>query len=217
MERRKFVIGAGALATGSAAAMGTGAFSSVDADRSISVGIESDDNAYLRLEETSEYASGTSDGTLELDFTNNGEGDGFNAEAYTIIEETFKISNQGTDPVRIYIDSIDVNLDLLDEDENYLGPRPLGFAPGDNDGEGFNFDVIYDEEEPGEGPVRQYRTSEGVSLNPGDSADVTTIMDNPDTDTIDFTDVTGDIRIVAYTEDSILQDQLDAPDPESYE
>ena len=37
MKRRKFLIGAGSLAAGSAAAMGTGAYSYAEADRTVTV------------------------------------------------------------------------------------------------------------------------------------------------------------------------------------
>jgi len=49
MERRKFVIGLGALASGSAAAMGTGAFTTAEVERSVSVNVKGDDAAYVRL------------------------------------------------------------------------------------------------------------------------------------------------------------------------
>ena len=50
MERRKFVIGAGALATGSAAALGTGAFSAAQiSDRDVDIEVNSDENALIQL------------------------------------------------------------------------------------------------------------------------------------------------------------------------
>ena len=50
MERRKFVIGMGALASGTAAAMGTGAFSQMTTDpRDASISVVNDDNALIAL------------------------------------------------------------------------------------------------------------------------------------------------------------------------
>ena len=50
MERRKFVIGAGALATGSAAAMGTGAFTAARVDnREANIAVNGDDAALIQL------------------------------------------------------------------------------------------------------------------------------------------------------------------------
>ena len=73
MERRKFVIGAGALATGSAAAVGTGAFTQATVpDRSVSVQVaESDDAGAVALTPNSEldavYLNGDSE--LEIDLS----------------------------------------------------------------------------------------------------------------------------------------------------
>ena len=103
MERRKFTIGLGALATGSAAAMGTSAFSQVVADRDVDLEIAGDENAYLGLEALDEdYASEAGDGTLELDFTNNGEGNGINNRADSVFEDVFSITNQGTEPIYVW-------------------------------------------------------------------------------------------------------------------
>jgi len=112
MERRKFVVGLGALASGSAAAMGTGAFSSVQADRTVSVEVADDSEAYLRLEgdggDNSDYV--TSDGTdgvltIDLDANNSsnvqGGGSGVNPDARTRIDDLFVIENQGTQEVEI--------------------------------------------------------------------------------------------------------------------
>jgi len=50
-NRRKFIAGLGALATGSAAAVGTGAFTSVSAERSVTIDTADDAYAFLRLNE----------------------------------------------------------------------------------------------------------------------------------------------------------------------
>ena len=68
MERRKFVIGLGALATGSAAAMGTGAFTAAEADRAVDVAVVNDAAGLLGIEAglESDIVSGTNDGELEI-------------------------------------------------------------------------------------------------------------------------------------------------------
>lgn len=48
-KRRKFLVGLGALASGSATAVGTGAFSSAEAERTVDVAVTTDDNALLGL------------------------------------------------------------------------------------------------------------------------------------------------------------------------
>ncbi|MDZ7731295.1 MAG: hypothetical protein U5K37_10805 [Natrialbaceae archaeon] len=103
MERRKFIIGTGALAAGTTAAIGTGAFSYVRADRDVEIEVVPDEDAYLGLEETSEYADGTSTGTLSLNWAGGSgqNGDGLNDDADSRFDDVFSITNQGTNPVRI--------------------------------------------------------------------------------------------------------------------
>ena len=108
MERRKFVIGAGALATGSAAALGTGAFSSVEADRDVTVEVAGDAEAYLGLEAgsgpTAEEIVDESGDIVELDFSGLGDegGDGINKRATTVFEDVLKVTNQGTNSVYLW-------------------------------------------------------------------------------------------------------------------
>jgi len=115
MNRRNFVAGLGALTAGGGAALGTGAFSSVEAERSVSVEVADDANAYLALEATSEYATENGDGVLELDFgtdlgtTNSGDDLGEhvgNDSSYVFgsgaqDRNVFTVRNQGTNKVKI--------------------------------------------------------------------------------------------------------------------
>ena len=50
MNRRTFVLGLGTVAAGSAAAVGSGAFTSVEADRTISAEVAQDSDAFLELD-----------------------------------------------------------------------------------------------------------------------------------------------------------------------
>lgn len=113
MNRRKFVLGLGALAGGGAAAMGTGAFSNVEAQRDISVTVSDDANAYLGIQPTDgpngNYVDTTSNDALAIDLTasNNNVGsgiaggEGLNANAFTEIADVFEIRNQGTQKVEV--------------------------------------------------------------------------------------------------------------------
>ena len=114
MQRRKFVAGLGALVSGSAAAVGTGAFTSVTADRSVDVEVAGDSNAYLQLEKISgepnsqQYVNVDS-GEVSFDFSdgNNdvaGGGSGFNPDAVTEVENLLRVGNQGTQEVEFYAD-----------------------------------------------------------------------------------------------------------------
>jgi hypothetical protein len=102
MERRKFLIGAGSLAAGSAAAMGTGAFTSVEANRDVSIGVTGDASAYLRItrEDTpngNEYVENTSDG-IALNF------DSVNTQADSKFSNLLRVQNEGTQIVRVGVD-----------------------------------------------------------------------------------------------------------------
>jgi hypothetical protein len=114
MERRKFLIGAGSLAAGAAAATGTGAFTSVEAERDLTVEVASDSQAYLAFGTTEqeignisnnyEYAE-ISDEELVIDFdTNSAGGEGVNPNAVTRFDDVFEIRNQGTEPVEEWVE-----------------------------------------------------------------------------------------------------------------
>ena len=105
MERRKFIIGAGALATGSAAAVGTGAFSSVEAERTIDISTADDSDALLTLEPNDEYEGSEEDhfdydnGVLIIDINS------INREAVTTFEELMVIRNEGEQEVNVFVNN----------------------------------------------------------------------------------------------------------------
>jgi hypothetical protein len=115
MERRKFVLGVGALAAGGAAAVGSGAFTSVQAERDITVDTANDANAYVGIAPyngpNGQYASVNNDGTVSLDFTSNDNDSdtGLNAQAKVNIENVLQITNNGTDPVYVTVKIEDVD------------------------------------------------------------------------------------------------------------
>ena len=104
MQRRKFIAGIGSLAAGGAAAVGTGAFASVEATRSVSVNVSGDESAYLGLNETSPYAE-MSGKQLQLNFDDNGNGGkGINADSVSTFDGVFKMVNNGPNDLDITID-----------------------------------------------------------------------------------------------------------------
>lgn len=113
MERRKFIAGLGSLTAAGAVGIGTGAFTSVSADRSVSVALEGDDDALLQIQPSdgpnADYATQNGN-TLEIniDDTNSVGGDGLNDDARTIIRDVFKITNQGTQDVYVFIENEDI-------------------------------------------------------------------------------------------------------------
>ena len=106
MERRKFVVGLGALASGSAAAMGTGAFNFANVERSITIDTAGDDSAFLALESESEYTNNSGD-QLAFDFETGESGSGINENSDYSFTGIFSIENQGTDAVGVWIDDND--------------------------------------------------------------------------------------------------------------
>lgn len=110
MERRKFMIGVGSLAAGSAAAMGTGAFNFANVDRGMNVNIADDSNAFLALEDTSGYADG-SGSRLSLTFDSSADvtGKGINKNSDYSFTGVFSITNQGSQSVGVWINDNDSN------------------------------------------------------------------------------------------------------------
>jgi hypothetical protein len=103
MDRRKFLVGMGSLAAGGAAVMGTGAFTTITADRVTTVDVVSDPNAYLALTPNDERA-GTQNGELFLDFGNSANGGGgLNPDARNAFHDLFTIRNQGDNKVVVGI------------------------------------------------------------------------------------------------------------------
>jgi len=118
MQRRNFIIGAGSLAVGSSAALGTGAFDSAEAERSVSVQTADDASAYLAIEATSQYVDDSGD-AIELDFGSQVEDDEGNGLGEHLGEDSeywfgrdrrddadgvnylFKVRNQGTNTVTV--------------------------------------------------------------------------------------------------------------------
>lgn len=97
MERRKFLIGAGSAAVGSSALVGSGAVSSITADRDADLRIATDANAYLGLEANPDhpYVTQTGDGVITFNFDGSGvSGNGINNRADTTLEDAFDINNQ---------------------------------------------------------------------------------------------------------------------------
>ena len=108
MNRRTLLKALGAVGAGGAAVTGTGAFTNVTADRTATVSVEGDANAYLSLSGTSnendEYLT-TNSGELGIDLDSGnavpGGGTGVNANAITVIENLFEVRNQGTQEITV--------------------------------------------------------------------------------------------------------------------
>jgi len=122
MNRRRFLAGAGSVAGVGSLTLATGAFTSVNAERTVAVAVEEDNDAFLKLQEAGEGERSEMDGgTLELAVPGDDEGqypsgDSTNPEGiapdsvYKFGADAggqsgdglFTVTNQGTQPVDVY-------------------------------------------------------------------------------------------------------------------
>ncbi|OYR66920.1 hypothetical protein DJ79_10615 [Halorubrum ezzemoulense] len=131
MNRRKYLAALGVLGSGTAAAMGTGAFTSTSASRDVSVSVADDTNGYLGLSaspnENGEFASvdtsSGGDGEIALDFgASDGGGSGVGLNSTYNFDDVFRIENQGTQTIYVWANFSGEDLD--DDD--------IWFYPGSN-------------------------------------------------------------------------------------
>lgn len=108
MNRRNVLVGLGTIVAGGGAALGTGAFSSVEAQRNVNVNVEGDGSGLLGLlsdDATYSQRSSTTDGMLELTFDDGDGSVGFNLNATTTFDPLFGVENNGGNSVGVYITS----------------------------------------------------------------------------------------------------------------
>jgi hypothetical protein len=110
MKRRQLLYGLGGLTGASSLTLGTGAFTSVEASRSVSVAVADDADAFLRLAPcdgpNGDYVT-TGGGTVALDVSASNDallGAGVNADALTVVDDVLEVENQGTQPVGVWLD-----------------------------------------------------------------------------------------------------------------
>jgi len=124
VKRRTAILTLGGLVASGGAAMGTGAFTSVEADRDFAVDVRNDDSAYLALRPVDadgnvvgNLSEGDTDRVPETPEQNRpfsliDEDTGridiavtaLNADAMTVISNVFQIDNQGRNPIDVYVD-----------------------------------------------------------------------------------------------------------------
>lgn len=104
--RRAFLVMLGG-ATAGGVALGTGAFTSVNAERTVSVETASDASALLGIEpgvEGGEYV--TQNGAVGIDITGTqAGGQGVNGNAITAIDQLLEVTNNGTTDVAVGFDA----------------------------------------------------------------------------------------------------------------
>jgi len=146
MQRRNLLIGMGSLTVGGAATIGTGAFTSVEAERSVTVDVAGDSNAYLGLQPTtgpnSDYVHKENGQVkIALSGSDNG-GKGFNKNAVTEIDEMLKVTNQGTQTIYFWIEHPDSDPFNVDNFWFYTDDSPSTKLHNGDAGDGNDYQVL---------------------------------------------------------------------------
>lgn len=191
MKRRQLVTGLGALIGGSSILMGSGAFTSVEGDRDVSVQVANEDaGAYLKIARSpdSPFVNPTSPNSgkrLQLDFNNeirdrDSKGPGQSSEYE--FDDVFRITNQGTQTVYVNISNVTthngattVRFYVRDESNNRVF-----ITPGSNDlesstGTENNIGVYIDT-----GDESNYSTSNGDGHSSAGNATITANANSDD-------------------------------------
>jgi len=165
----------------------TGAFTTVSAERTATVGVAGDDNALLALDEGVASDGGvsanaddyidTENGQLQIDLAGSDAGaSGINLRADTDVKNLFTISNQGTQPVAVYVTPED-DEGNGDADNVYFYTDSFQSESGNNALPDLGPEV--DGHEGASGPSNEVITGSGnaVVLEPGETIEVSMYVD----------------------------------------
>lgn len=134
LSRRNVLIGLGTVVAGSGAVLGTGAFTTVTAARTVSVETSGDASAFLALTPGSENGGYVDDDDATIEIQLDGTdvpGDGLNQDATTTIEGMIDVANNGSGAVRpLSLSMTDSNGDVVSDDGD-----PISFTSGQTSGE----------------------------------------------------------------------------------
>jgi hypothetical protein len=210
MRRRKVLAGLGSLAAGGAAAMGTGAFTLVEADRGLTVNTRFNGDALLGIMKARENGSVTPNADAYVEggstpsgfqneleivlgggqFTNAGAY-GVNGSAYTIIRNLLDLKNQGSQTVYVYIDGAPDKVRFFHDDPDFPKAEDGGEYTGNLSTPGTG---RFQPDDPDASESNNYYKL--PDLDPGDSLEnVGLLVDTRDGNV----QTSGDITIVAGT------------------
>ena len=145
MQRRNFLVGIGSASVGGSALLGSGAFSRVESQRSVSVNVAEDHEAYLGLDKCNtpngSYAHPDSDGHLEIllnpDNPTIGQsplGEGINSNSTSRFDRVFQLCNNGKQSVCLYIEDNELWPRVPEADSaTHAGDRRVEFYLENND------------------------------------------------------------------------------------
>ena len=214
----------GALAAGSSAALGTGAFNSASVERDMTLEVAGDADAYLALESLNDNYARERDGRLELDFSDRwAYGDGVSDQAEYWFDKTFRITNNGTDTVEVMVD--DNGLNHSERVIFYTGASTDEFDPGVDSFAGIvpveGFSAIIGESFNTSGEGLRVGDDDGTAilldddtywaeLGPGESVDIGIYVNTRDDlqDAYDDADIGGDVDVDPIGEDDTIEGEL---------
>lgn len=106
-------MGLGAVAGGAGVITGTGAFTAVEAERTVTVETTGDADAFVGItpypdSANTDYVTAPEDGTVEIDITGEGTDapmEGVNKNAVTAIDRLLEVTNNGTQAVAVGFDA----------------------------------------------------------------------------------------------------------------
>jgi len=146
MKRRKFLLGVGSAAAAGSALIGSGAFSRVEAQRSVTIQVAEDPNAYLGLDKcqvgggetpNSSYAHLDDLGHLKIFMDDENPtigdsplGEGVNSDSTSWFDNVFQICNQGKEDVCVHIED-NPDWPQVPDGETDAGDRRVEFYLGD--------------------------------------------------------------------------------------
>ncbi|WP_199239068.1 hypothetical protein [Halorubrum sp. GN11GM_10-3_MGM] len=137
MNRRAALTGLVGIVAGGGALLGTGAFTTVEAERTVTVETAGDADAFLGItpfpdSANADYVTAPADGTVEIDITGEGTdapGEGVNRNAITEVDRLLEVTNNGTQSV-----AVGFNNQYAIENDDY-GDPPGGWGYAVNDDE----------------------------------------------------------------------------------
>lgn len=179
--------------------MGTGAFSSVSANRAIDVNVANDANAYLQIKGDPDYTSQTN-GTLQIDLQNNGQGNGLNGNATTEFADLLLVRNQGNEDVLLWLNLNDLNSQIGPDSGTNDNQYVTAYLSMDSYGAGMDGGDGTSTSPPGQG-TSGAPGQWGVFLAPGKRAEIALGFYNVPEDDIGSM-YQADIGINAATVDS---------------
>ncbi|AGB38184.1 hypothetical protein [Natronococcus occultus] len=153
LNRRNTLIGLGTIVAGGGAALGTGAFSTVEADRNVDIETDGDGDALLELRIESETLSGDNENDV-IEFAL----DNLNEDATTRFNDALVIGYNGDEDDVTYsieIEMAETEEDILNTDGGAMyfeGDGPFDVTGSDEEDE-ISLDVVFDLRENDEGDI----------------------------------------------------------------